>query len=82
MGLNDIYQPIRGNILARDPLPDVKDALLPHIGRNLIGYFILVLYLVVKFNVLHLLLKPVILKIEITITLEVLILIFYIKIVV
>ncbi|GJV77329.1 ribonuclease H-like domain-containing protein [Tanacetum coccineum] len=26
MGLNDVYQPIMSNILARDPLPDVKDA--------------------------------------------------------
>ncbi|GJU40908.1 reverse transcriptase domain-containing protein [Tanacetum coccineum] len=26
MGLNDVYQPIRSNLLARDPLPDVKDA--------------------------------------------------------
>ncbi|GKB03223.1 ribonuclease H-like domain-containing protein, partial [Tanacetum coccineum] len=26
MGLNDVYQPTRSNLLARDPLPDVKDA--------------------------------------------------------
>ncbi|GJW20343.1 reverse transcriptase domain-containing protein [Tanacetum coccineum] len=26
MGLNDIYQPTRSNLLARDPLPDVKEA--------------------------------------------------------
>ncbi|GJV54806.1 hypothetical protein Tco_1455811 [Tanacetum coccineum] len=26
MGLNDVYQPIRSNILANDSLPDVKDA--------------------------------------------------------
>ncbi|GKE44801.1 ribonuclease H-like domain-containing protein, partial [Tanacetum coccineum] len=26
MGLNDVYQPIRSNILARDPLLDMKDA--------------------------------------------------------
>ncbi|GKB84829.1 ribonuclease H-like domain-containing protein [Tanacetum coccineum] len=26
MGLNDVYQNIRSNILARDPLPDVKEA--------------------------------------------------------
>nr|GEW04408.1 ribonuclease H-like domain-containing protein [Tanacetum cinerariifolium] len=26
MRLNDVYQPIRSNLLARDPLPDVKDA--------------------------------------------------------
>ncbi|GJS14226.1 ribonuclease H-like domain-containing protein [Tanacetum coccineum] len=26
MGLNDVYQNTRGNILARDPLPDVKEA--------------------------------------------------------
>lgn len=26
MGLNDVYQPIRSNILSRDPLPDVKEA--------------------------------------------------------
>nr|GEU76761.1 MraW methylase family protein [Tanacetum cinerariifolium] len=26
MGLNDVYQPIRSNILAKDSLPDVKDA--------------------------------------------------------
>nr|GEU69307.1 ribonuclease H-like domain-containing protein [Tanacetum cinerariifolium] len=26
MGLNDMYQPSRSNLLARDPLPDVKDA--------------------------------------------------------
>ncbi|GJS88964.1 ribonuclease H-like domain-containing protein [Tanacetum coccineum] len=26
MGLNDVYQPVRSNFLARDPLPDVKDA--------------------------------------------------------
>ncbi|GJZ83159.1 ribonuclease H-like domain-containing protein [Tanacetum coccineum] len=26
MGLNDVYQTIRSNILARDPLPDVKEA--------------------------------------------------------
>ncbi|GJT86021.1 hypothetical protein Tco_1067738 [Tanacetum coccineum] len=26
MGLNDVYQPTRSNLLERDPLPDVKDA--------------------------------------------------------
>ncbi|GJW67750.1 hypothetical protein Tco_0122174 [Tanacetum coccineum] len=26
MRLNDVYQPVRSNLLARDPLPDVKDA--------------------------------------------------------
>ncbi|GJV09993.1 hypothetical protein Tco_1351534 [Tanacetum coccineum] len=26
MGLNDVYQPIRSTILAKDPLPNVKDA--------------------------------------------------------
>ncbi|GJW30331.1 putative RNA-directed DNA polymerase [Tanacetum coccineum] len=26
IGLNDVYQPIRSNLLAKDPLPDVKDA--------------------------------------------------------
>ncbi|GJR84177.1 ribonuclease H-like domain-containing protein [Tanacetum coccineum] len=26
MGLNDVYQPVRSNLLAREPLPEVKDA--------------------------------------------------------
>nr|GFA09961.1 ribonuclease H-like domain-containing protein [Tanacetum cinerariifolium] len=26
MGLNDVYQLTRSNLLTRDPLPDVKDA--------------------------------------------------------
>lgn len=26
IGLNEVYQPIRSNVLARDPLPDVKEA--------------------------------------------------------
>ena len=76
MGLNDMYQHIRSNIIAIDHLPDVKDDLLPYIGRILIGYFILVLYLLVKFNLLHFLLKPVSLKREITITVDLLSLIF------
>ncbi|GJZ79751.1 hypothetical protein Tco_0644588, partial [Tanacetum coccineum] len=52
--LNDVYQPMRSNMLARDPFPDVKvkgafnvvSMEESHIG------FPLVSYLVVKFNLL------------------------------